>query len=45
MGIFKAFSKANEVIEQSRREVAKGKKSTKDEVAAKRQQKNQGGKK
>lgn len=43
MGIFGSFKRANEVIEQSRREVAKGKKQ-KDQLAAKRQQKN-GGKK
>lgn len=44
MGIFGSFKKANEVIEQSRREVAKNK-GKQDQLAAKRQQKNQGGKK
>lgn len=42
MGIFGSFRKANEVIEQSRRDVAKSKGKSKDEVAAKRDQKNRG---
>jgi len=41
MGIFGSFKRANEVIEQSRRDVAKGKKN--DEVAKQRAKK-QGGK-
>lgn len=43
MGIFGSFKQANKVIEQSRRDVAKGRKQQ-DQLAAKRQQKN-GGKK
>jgi hypothetical protein len=42
VGIFGSFKQANKVIDDARREVAKGKKQ-KDEVAAKRQQKQGGG--
>jgi len=43
MGIFKAFQKANQTIDDARRDVKKPK--GKDEVAAKRAQKKSGGKK
>lgn len=39
MGIFGSFSKANKVINDAKKDVKRPKK---DEVAAKRQQKNQG---
>lgn len=42
MGIFGSFKKANQVIEQSKKDVARGKQ---DELAKRRGQKNQGGKK
>ncbi|HEY9367019.1 hypothetical protein [Streptomyces sp.] len=41
MGVFDSFKRANEVIEQARRDVAK---PQRDDLAARRQQKNQGGK-
>jgi hypothetical protein len=40
MGIFSSFKQANQVIEQARRDVAKPR--PKDEVAQRRNQKNQG---
>ena len=43
MGIFKAFQKANQTIDDARRDVKKPR--GKDEVAVKRDQKNQGKKK
>jgi hypothetical protein len=43
MGIFGSFKKANQTIEDARRDVKKSR--GKDEVAAKRDQKNQGKKK
>lgn len=43
MGIFGSFSKANQVIEDSEKDIARGRNNRpKDEVSAKRQQKNQG---
>jgi hypothetical protein len=41
MGLLRSFKRANEVIEQSKRDIAKGRKA-KDELAAKRDQKNGG---
>lgn len=44
MGIFGSFAKANKVIADAKRDVAAGRKQPrKDEVASKRQQKQQGG--
>lgn len=43
MGIFGSFSKANKVIADAKKEVDRGRRNRpKDEVAAKRQQKNGG---
>ena len=43
MGIFGSFSKANKVIEDAKKDVAKGRKSRpRDQVGDKRNQKNQG---
>lgn len=44
MGIFGSFKRANQVIADAKKDVAKTKRPAKDEVAQKRQQK-QGGKK
>lgn len=42
MGIFGSFSKANKVIEDSKKDIARGPNNRpKDEVSAKRQQQNQ----
>ena len=46
MGIFGSFGKAKETIEEAKRDIDRGRRNRpKDEVAQKRQSKQQGGKK